>query len=95
MIEKNSELPITSMFKHEGAVDKPIGPVKSSIARSSNKRKGQTYAEAVDFCLSNNQMLCDYEIICPFGQGAEAAGVGNGGKFVAEDNPYGLAWWCQ
>ena len=69
-----------------------IDPVKYSIGRSS-RWKGQTEAEAVDFCSSSNQMLCDYETIFPFGQGGEAAGVETRGKFVAEDSRYGLTWW--
>ena len=58
----------------------------------SSKWKGQTYDEAVDFFTSNNQMLCPYKNICPFGPGGKSVGVGSGGFGFEEDNQYGLVW---
>lgn len=50
---------------------------------------GQTYDEAVEFCKSkNNQELCAYDEICPYGPGGRALGIGEG---FTED-PHGLAW---
>ena len=78
-IEKNNEPPNVAMFKHKGYVHTP-----NWFDRSS-KWKGQTYAEAVDFCTSNNQMLCPYETISPSGPGYDAV---RGNLFVKTPNCY-------
>ena len=87
VMEKNNGTPNVAMFKHKGYIYRPDWFDRSS------KWKGKTYAEAVDFCTSNNQMLCPYETICPFGPGSKAVGVNSGGFGVEkDDNSHGLAW---